>query len=255
MNILAITQARTGSTRLPNKVLKTINGETLLNIHIKRILKSRLIDQLVIATTIADEDAAIVTIAKQNNLPFYQGSVANVLDRFYQCAKAFNPTWVVRLTSDCPLIDPALIDTLIAYAINNDIDYCSNSLNPTFPDGIDIEVFRFSALEKAWNEAKLDSEKEHVTPYIYKNSTFNNQHVFQALNFSNPISYAHVRLTVDEPEDFEVVKIIIENLGTDKDWKTYADFYLANNKIQLLNKQYKRNEGYTKSLKDDNNGK
>ena len=236
MEVLAITQARSGSTRLPNKVLKTIGEFTLLDIHINRISSSLKIDQLLIATTIDTSDKKIVEIAKNNNLPYYQGSVENVLDRFYQAANIYKPKWIVRLTSDCPLIDASLIDDIIDYAIEKDLDYCSNTLNlPTFPDGMDIEVFKFSALEKAWNEAVLGSEKEHVTPYIHKNSTFNGLDLFSSSNYGNNENYGNVRLTVDEPADFEVVKLVIEKLGLDKTWKEYTDFYISNKEISGLN--------------------
>tara|TARA_B100000809_G_scaffold254895_1_gene292685 strand:+ start:10719 stop:11474 length:756 start_codon:yes stop_codon:yes gene_type:complete len=251
MNVLAITQARSGSTRLPNKVLKTIGNQTLLDIHIRRLLESSKIDQLLIATTVDTQDSRIVEIAEANGLPYYQGSVKNVLDRFYQAAVKYNPEWVVRLTSDCPLIDANLVDLVIEHAIMQNVDYCSNTLRPTFPDGMDIEVFKFSALEKAWDEAELDSEKEHVTPFIHKNSTFNGLDLFTSCSFESEENFSDVRLTVDEPEDFEVIKMTIDQLGLDKDWKEYAKFYIANKEINELNSTSKRNEGYDKSLKED----
>lgn len=251
MRIIAITQARCGSTRLPNKILKKIDGETLLDIHLNRILKSKRIDQLLIATTIDPADDAIEEIAQKKRLAFYRGSMNNVLDRFYQAAKPYHPDWVVRLTSDCPLIDAKLLDTIIDKAIDLNVDYCSNTLNPTYPDGMDVEVFKYSALEKAWKEAKLDSEKEHVTPYIHKNSSFYNKDLFTSYNYSNDSNYGSARLTVDESVDFEVIKQLIEDLGVDKDWKTYAEHYLGNKTIQTLNESIKRNEGYIKSVQKD----
>ena len=251
MEVLAITQARSGSTRLPNKILMEINGVSLLDIHINRILKSTKIDQLLVATTIAIDDSRIVDVAEKHQLPSYQGSINNVLDRFYQAAKKYQPKWVVRLTSDCPLIDPELIDRLITYGIEKDVDYCSNTLNPTFPDGMDIEVFKYSALEKAWNEAQLESEQEHVTPYIHKNSTFNGIDLFSSENFECDKNFEHVRLTVDEPSDYEVVKMVVEALGVDKTWKEYTEYYLSNKKINSFNSDIKRNEGYQKSLNED----
>lgn len=244
MNVLAITQARSSSARLPNKVLKRIAGKTLLAIHLERILKSKKIDQLIVATTVEKEDSAIAEIASNSGVPFYRGSLSNVLDRFYQAAKPYNPTWVVRLTSDCPLIDPVLIDEIIETAIRENVDYCSNTLDPTFPDGMDIEVFKFAALEKAWKEATLDSDKEHVTPYIHINSSFNKNSLFSSYNFSNKTNYGNVRLTVDQSDDFDVISVIIEKLGFDKDWKTYADYYLFNETIKNINKHIQRNEGY-----------
>lgn len=251
MNVLAITQARSGSTRLPDKVLLSINKKTLLDIHLNRIIKSKKIDQLLIATTVAEEDKAIAHIAQKNNLPYYRGSIDNVLDRFYQAAKEYNPKWVVRLTSDCPLIDPELIDKIIIQAIEKNIDYCSNTLNPTFPDGVDVEVFKFSALEKAWKEAKLDSEKEHVTPYIYKNSSYYGKNLFTSCSFENETNFSEVRLTVDEPSDFKVIKLIIEALGIDKNWEKYTNYYISNPQIKKINYKIGRNEGYEKSLNED----
>ena len=251
IKILAITQARTGSTRLPNKIFKEIQGRTLLSIHLERILKSKRIDQLLIATTLDKDDNIIEAEANKLGIPFYRGSINNVLDRFYQAAKQYIPDWVVRLTSDCPLIDPDLLDAIIDKAIEKNVDYCANTLNPTFPDGMDVEVFKYSALEKAWKEAELDSEKEHVTPYIHKNSSFNNKNLFTSYNFLNDIDYGKVRLTVDEQSDFEVISHLIKKLGIDKDWKTYANYYLSNKEIKDLNESIKRNEGYTNSSKKD----
>lgn len=248
MSILAITQARTGSTRLPGKVLKVIQNKTLLDIHLERIKKAKKVDQLLVATTIEPEDEIIAHVAVKHHLPYSRGSVSNVLDRFYQAALPYNPTWIVRLTSDCPLIDPALIDLIIDKALATDVDYCSNTLNPTFPDGMDVEVFKFSTLQKSFREASLHSDKEHVTPFIHQNSSFFGKTMFKSLNFENTENYSKVRLTVDEASDFEVIKTLIEKLGTDEDWKTYADYYLSNDLVNKINKHIKRNEGYDTSL-------
>ena len=248
IKVLAITQARTGSSRLPNKVLKEIDGRSLLAIHLDRILKSKRIDQLIVATTVAPADDVIADIAAKIHLPFFKGSINNVLDRFYQAANVYKPSLVVRLTSDCPLIDASLIDRIIDKAIETDVDYCSNTLKPTFPDGMDIEVFKFTALEKAWKEATLDSEKEHVTPYIHKNSTFHDKKLFTSYNFENETNYENVRLTVDEQSDFEVISRLIERLGIDKDWKAYADYYLSNNNVKEINTHIERNAGYRTNL-------
>jgi spore coat polysaccharide biosynthesis protein SpsF (cytidylyltransferase family) len=251
MNVLAITQARMGSSRLPGKVLKTVKGKTLLTIHLERLLKSKRINQLLVATTTNEEDKAIADLAISMHLSYYKGSVDNVLERFYQAAKPFNPLWVVRVTSDCPLIDAELVDKVIEKAMTEDLDYCSNTLESLFPDGEDVEVFKFSALEKAWKEATLNSDKEHVTPYIYRNSTFLNQNKFVSANYGNEENYGSVRLTVDSPPDLEVLKILIEDLGMDKTWQTYADCYLSNAEIKKINEHIARNEGYIKSLKND----
>jgi spore coat polysaccharide biosynthesis protein SpsF len=252
MKVLAITQARTGSSRLPNKVLKIIQGQTLLETHIERILQSKRIDKLVVATTTDTADDLIEKLLlEKNNLSVYRGSVNNVLDRFYQAAEPYRPEWIVRLTSDCPLLDPCLLDSIIDKAIEANVDYCSNTLMPTYPDGMDVEVCKFSALEKAWKEADLDSEKEHVTPYIHKNSTFNGKTLFTSFNYANNEDYSSVRLTVDEQADFEVIQKLIEELGKDKNWKAYADQYLNDQSIKDINHYIIRNEGYAKSLHKD----
>lgn len=223
-------------------------GKTLLNIHLERILRSKYIDQLLVATTTDEADNAIESLVTNMQLPVYRGSVNNVLDRFYQAAKKQQPLWVVRLTSDCPLIDPQLLDEIISTAIEKDVDYCSNTLHPTFPDGMDVEVFKYTALEKAWREAYADSDKEHVTPYIHLNSNFHNRQLFSAYNVAGPADYSGVRLTVDEEADFRVISALIEKLGIDKDWKAYADLYLQS-ETKNLNQHINRNEGYFKSIK------
>lgn len=251
MKILAITQARIGSTRLPEKILKTINGETLLEVHLKRILQSKLISKLKVATTTEPDADKIVAVARHLDVDVYKGSVNNVLERFYQTARPENPDWVVRLTSDCPLIDPIEIDKVIQHAINNDLDYVSNALEPTYPDGLDTEVFKFSALEKAYNEAKATSELEHVTSYIWKNSTLKGGTLFSSDCVMNEKDYSALRLTVDTLEDFLVIEKLITMLGTDKPWMDYVKALEQNPAIQELNKHFTRNEGYEQSIKKD----
>ena len=251
MKVIVITQARSGSTRLPKKVLMKIQDKTLLQIHIDRIKESKLVDDIYIATTIKDDDDFIADLAQQLNVKHYRGSENDVLDRFYQTIKNVQPDLVVRLTSDCPLIDPKLLDEVIDQAKQHDMDYYANIFEERYPDGQDIEVFKFSALEKAWQEAKLSSDREHVTPYIRNNSTYKGGKLFKSKNHNLQENYNHVRLTVDEPQDFEVIKRLIEDLGMDKDWNTYADYYLSNNEIQSLNNNVVRNEGYIKSQKKD----
>ena len=250
MDVLTITQARTGSTRLPGKVLKTIKGKSLLEIHVNRILQSKKISKLVIATTIEKGDDEIVRIAKKLGIDYYRGSVNDVLDRFYQAAKQFSPKWIVRLTSDCPLIDPELIDLVIENAIKKDLDYCSNTLIEAYPDGEDIEVFKFAALQKAWKEAELQSEREHVTPFIRTNSSFLGGNLFKSDNFPSKENYNKVRLTVDVPKDFKVIENLIHKLGFDATWEEYTKEYL-NSPIASLNSNIQRNVGYIKSINND----
>ncbi|MEP6616493.1 MAG: glycosyltransferase family protein [Ginsengibacter sp.] len=252
MKVLAITQARIGSSRLPGKVLKKVKGESLLSIHIQRILKSKLINELVVATTHEDGVDEIINICRESNVEFHQGSVDDVLERFYEAAAPRYPDLVVRITSDCPLVDPEVIDKMIQAAIDNQKDYTSNTLHPTYPDGIDVEVMKFTALQRAFHEAKIPSEREHVTPYIWKNSTYKGHSLFTAENIENPIDFSGSRLTVDTPEDFEVIEKIIEIEGTDKSWEQYERTLSKNPEIKIINQSYRRNEGYEKSIKEGN---
>lgn len=250
INTLLISQARTGSTRLPNKVLLKIDNDELLKIHIERLKGCKLVDKIMVATTVAPEDDIIIDLCKQWGISASRGSVDDVLDRFYQVAKDINPTWVVRVTSDCPLLDPALVDAVIALAQVNDVDYCSNIFVENFPDGQDIEVFKFNALEKAWTEAKLKSEREHVTPYIRTKSRHNGGNLFSSLNFPCAYDFSKIRMTVDEPVDFELINELVINLGVKKTWLTYTN-YIIENHLNSINADIVRNEGMLKSLKND----
>lgn len=250
MKIIAITQARVGSTRLPGKVLKKVDGKTLLEIHINRILKASKLDTLIVATTHEAEATEIVKIANQCKIQSYQGSTEDVLDRFYQAAQLEKPDWVVRVTSDCPLIDPQLIDAVIEGTIKAGADYGTNTFNDSFPDGQDIEVFSYEALELAWKNAQLTSEREHVTPYIRKNTDKSGGDIFKAFSFTFGAAYSEIRMTVDEEKDFQLAKIVIQNMGTDKSWFEYAK-YIADHNLASINSAIIRNEGYQKSLKKD----
>ncbi len=244
MKIIAITQARTASTRFPNKIMNKIKGKTLLNIHINRIKKSKKINAIIIATTNKRKDDIIELESNKLNVSCYRGDEEDVLDRFYRAAKPYNPDFVVRLTSDCPLIDPSLIDMIIKKTINSNVDYCSNTLIESYPDGQDIEVFSFNSLKKAWSKSKLTSEREHVTPYMKKN--------FKILNIhSNNMKFNKVRMTVDDPKDFLVIKKLVKNLGLNEKWENYSKLYLKDKTISNTNKSIIRNEGYLKSIKND----
>lgn len=251
MKVLAITQARIGSTRLPAKILKEVNGSSLLEIHLTRILKSKFITKLKVATTTEPGTQRIIDIAGKLGVETYQGSVDDVLDRFYQTAKPEAPDYVVRLTSDCPLIDPDVIDLVIKQCIESGCDYASNVLSPTFPDGMDVEVFKFSALEKAHQEAQLTSDKEHVTPYIWRNSTFKGGTLFQSINVESPADYSEYRITVDTIDDFYLVENLINHLGVEKSFQEYVNYIETHHSVKQINQQYARNEGYEKSLLKD----
>jgi len=250
INTLLLTQARTGSTRLPGKVLLKIGENELLKIHLDRLKKCTFVDKILVATTVADEDDAIIALSEKCGVGTSRGSVNDVLDRFYQAARPFSPQWVIRVTSDCPLIDPKIIDAVIAMAQVNDVDYCSNVLIEEFPDGQDVEVFKFSALEKAWNETKVKSDREHVTPFIVNNTNFNGGELFKAVNFPCFSNFSAIRMTVDEPRDFELMQKLVEELGTEQNWITYTN-HIINSGLHKINSDIIRNEGLLISLKND----
>lgn len=251
MKILAITQARLSSSRLPEKILKKVGDNTLLEIHLNRILRSKLISKLIVATTNEPGIEKVEVIAEKLNVTIYKGSVDNVLKRFYEAALPFNPDLIVRLTSDCPLIDPEVIDEMIECAINSNHDYVSNTMEPTYPDGIDVEVFKFEALKRAFNEAKLNSEKEHVTPYIWKNSTFMGESKFTSKCIKNKVDYSKIRLTVDTIEDFDLIQKLINIIGPDSAWIDYVKVLENSPQLLSINNKFKRNEGYEKSIKNE----
>ena len=245
-----ITQARTGSTRLPGKVLMEINNTPLLKIHLHRLNQTKNIDKIIVATTLNKEDDIIEKIATDWGFEVFRGSENDVLDRFYQAVKKLKPTWVVRVTSDCPLIDPLLVDKVIEITKAENKDYGSNVVEETFPDGQDVEVFKFSALKKAWNEANKLSEREHVTPYIRNQSDLKLGNIFSAISYKNNTDYSKIRMTVDEQKDFELINKIVSELGTEKTWLDYTE-YIIKNGLSNINGNIIRNEGYLKSLKKD----
>lgn len=248
-----ITQARTGSSRLPGKVLLEVNNTPLLKIHLDRLKKSKNIDKIIVATTINEGDNIIEQIASEWGFEVFRGSENDVLDRFYQAVQKIKPTWVVRVTSDCPLIDPLLVDKVIEITKEENKDYGSNVIDETFPDGQDVEVFKFSALEKAWKEAIKLSEREHVTSFIRKNSNLKLGNLFSAVSYKNNIDYSKIRMTVDEQNDFKLIKKIIDEIGSNKTWQEYTDYIIKNN-LTEINGDIMRNDGYLKSINNDKNG-
>ncbi len=247
--ILTILQARVSSTRLPRKVLMPLLGSPMLLRQIERIKRAKYIDQFVVATSEEISDQPIVTLCKENQIICFRGSLQNVLDRYYQAAKMYSSTHVVRLTGDCPLIDPQLIDNIIQFHLSNHFDYTSNAIEPTFPDGLDVEVFRFSCLKQAWEEANLPAHQEHVTPFIYQQPDR-----FKIGSYKNKINLSHLRWTVDEELDFKLVTKIYEALyPTNPQFTTEEILKFLENHPDLLdlNKHIKRNEGLYKSNKNN----
>lgn len=250
INTVLITQARIGSTRLPGKVLIKVDQTPLLKIHLNRLIKSKKVDKIVVATTINPEDDIIENLVDKWGFEVFRGSENDVLDRFYQSVKSIKPNWIVRVTSDCPLIDPKLVDEVISFTQSLDADYGSNTLIENFPDGQDIEVFKFSVLEDAWKNAKLFSEREHVTPFIRKNFTFKRTEKYKLVNFPCKNDFNRIRMTVDEQSDIYTIENLIKNLGYNATWEEYTEF-IVNNSREFDNQNIIRNQGYLKSLKKD----
>ena len=251
MNIIGVTQARVGSSRLPSKVLMKIRNKTLLEIHLERATQSKLVSKWIVATTNEKDSDLICYLASKFSLTSYKGSINDVLDRFYNSVKDENPDYIVRITSDCPLIDPQVIDNIIKICLEEKLDYVSNTLNPTFPDGIDVEVFTFNALEIAWRESNLNSEREHVTPYIWKNSSFFNKKMFKSKNYEFYKNFSNIRLTVDYIEDFKLIEVLINEIGSNSPFLEYVNYLNNNRDISKLNSNFRRNEGFMKSVSND----
>ena len=233
MKVVAIIQARMGSTRLPGKIMKNILSKPVILWDLDRISPSKLIDEIVVAIPYGEENDVIVdTINEYNDkIITTRGSENDVLDRYYQAAVQTNADVVVRITSDCPLIDPVVIDNVIEQFLDNDCDYCSNSLIRTYPRGLDTEVFSFKVLEEAWNEATKDYEREHVTPYIIENPD-----KFKLLNVANDVDLSHLRWTLDTKEDFEFIDAIYKNIFPSNEMFLMRDILsLLDVKPELIN--------------------
>ncbi|MEL5865097.1 glycosyltransferase family protein, partial [Clostridium cochlearium] len=195
MKIVCIVQARVGSTRLPGKVLKKICGKTVLEHDIDRLRRIKNIDEIIIATTTLEKDNAIVKECERLGVKCFRGSEEDVLSRYYYAAKENNADVVVRVTSDCPLIDSYVSEKTINYYLNNKYDYVSNTIDRTYPRGLDTEVFSFKVLEMAFKEAVSLRDKEHVTSYIW-----NNPQIFKLAQYKNHKDYSHLRWTLDTEE-------------------------------------------------------
>jgi len=236
------------STRLPGKVLMKLDKKhTVLDYLINQLKHSKLLGKIIIATTNLEEDNAIVNFAKKNEIEYFRGESDDVLDRYYQCAKNFSSDNILRITSDSPLIDPTVIDDLIINYQKSSCDYASTNLARTYPFGIDAEIFSFNTLEKTWKNAILPSEREHVSPYMKKNSK-----IFKQFNLRNKIKVPLVRLTIDREVDLELFRIVISKI-TDRPILMNNILELYNNEPKLfeINSHMDPLEGYNKSLKYD----
>lgn len=219
--IIAVTQARTGSTRLPGKVLLPLGRSTVLGVHLQRVSRAKRIDKLIVATTEKETDQAVVEIAEALHIQVFRGSEDDVLDRYYQAIRGEECDYVVRITSDCPLIDPDLIDQVIDFTVRGGFDYGSNHLKCQFPDGQDVEVFTKTALEQAWRNASGE-QREHVTPYLYEESDLRGESMFTAGQYFLPHDFPYLRMTLDYDSDYTTIKDLVDALGEDVGWQAYV---------------------------------
>ena len=249
MSVIAIVQARMGSTRLPRKVLLNLEDKTILEHVVNRVRSSKHIDDVVVATTVSKDDLRIVELCANLGVSVYCGSENDVLDRYYQAAKLFKADNIVRITSDCPVIDPKTIDDAISLHLKDNVDYTSNTLKETYPDGQDVEVFTFTALRTAWKSAKLASEREHVTPYIRNNPDF-----FKHASLKYKEDLSQKRWTLDNAEDLEFLRLVYKYLYSKNPLFNMDDILALIEKkpdIEKINQHIIRNEGYLKSLRED----
>jgi spore coat polysaccharide biosynthesis protein SpsF len=247
--ILGILQARVSSKRLPGKVLKPVLGIPMIFLEIERIRRAKKIDKLIIATSTDSTDELLEKLCRERDVQCFRGDLNDVLNRFYEVAKNETAKHIVRITGDCPLIDPSVIDRVIDFYLQGDFDYVSNAIEPTFPDGLDTEVFRYTCLKQAWQEATLPSEREHVTPFIYSNPTR-----FKIGHYKNARDLSHLRWTVDEELDFQLVEIIYNSLyqkNPEFSTQDILDLLKTHPELMYYNTDIKRNEGYKKSLEDN----
>ena len=242
-----IIQARMGSSRLPGKVLmKSSNGMPLLYHVINQLRHCSKVKNLVIATTTNQEDDEIEKFADNNSVDVFRGNEKDVLDRYFQCAKKYSFSTIVRITADCPLIDPQIVDKVIEQFFSGNYDFATNTLTRTFPIGTDVEVFSFSALKRTWESAQLPSEREHVTPYL------RNERNFKIINVQNDKNISSLRLTVDRIEDFELIKQILKNISVNPiHLGDVLELFSRKPELIEINKHIDNNEGFSRSLKED----
>jgi len=216
MNITCIIQARLGSKRFPGKVLKTVLNKSIIELVVDRVRLSKKINQIVVAIPNTKVDDKLFYYLKKRNIKIFRGSEKNVLKRFYEAAKIYNSKIIVRITSDCPLVDPKIIDSMIKLLIDKKKDYVSNASPPSFPDGLDVEVFNFKSLRKAYFSTKDKYDLEHVTPFFRKSGKFN------TYNYASEQDYSNFRVTLDEKKDLDLIRNIYsfykpnKNFGWDK---------------------------------------
>jgi spore coat polysaccharide biosynthesis protein SpsF len=232
--VVLVMQARMGSTRLNGKVMRNLYGKTILEHDIERIRQAKLVDEIVIATTTKEQDDIIMEEAQRLGVKVFRGSEDHVLSRYYYAAKESGADTVVRVTSDCPLIDPYILDEVITFYKENEYDIVSNAGNVdirTYPRGLDVEVFSFEKLSEAYQKAEEKYQQEHVTPYLYENDKVG--------YYNNDVNYSNFRWTLDTEEDWEMISVIYQNLYHGKHdfyFKEILEFMLQHPELEEINK-------------------
>jgi len=241
MKVVAIVQARMGSTRLPNKVMQSIDGLPMIDLLLIRLSLSAELNEIVVATSLGKKNDPLVEHVKTLGYAITKGSEDDVLDRYYQAAESAAADVVVRITGDCPLVDPTLVDDIIRFYRISGMDYVSNTIDPTFPDGLDVEVFSFDVLKRAWKNAVSNYEREHVTPYIKESGKFSIK------NFSNAENLSGERWTVDEPDDLAVIRAVFEEFSPRRNfgWGEIRSLKIRKPNLFEANRHLMRNEGAT----------
>jgi spore coat polysaccharide biosynthesis protein SpsF len=247
MKTVALIQARMSSSRLPGKVLQDIAGQPMLWHVVHRAQRVKSIDSVAVITSTSAEDDIIETLCKGKGIPYFRGSLEDVLDRYYQATIHFKADVVVRLTADCPLLDPKIIEQVVRTFHENSFDYVANILEVTYPDGLDTEVFSFKSLERAWREARLKSEREHVTVYILKHPE-----LFRLGSVKQEEDLSSWRWTVDTPADLEFVRAI-HRFIKDKEFgmEEIAKLLKEHPELLEMNAGQLRNEAYLKQLQEE----
>lgn len=247
MKVVAIIQARMAATRLPGKVLVDVAGRPALLHVIERARSARTVDEVMVATSTDESNDPLERFCADHAIRCFRGSEEDVLDRYHRAATGSDADVVVRLTADCPLLDPEVVDKVVQTYLDGAFDYVSNTIDCTYPDGLDAEVIRRAALDRAWREARLQSEREHVTPYLRAHPE-----LFRIENVRHETDLSAMRWTLDEPRDLTFIRAIYKHLrpecyGMAEVLKVLRD----HPEISTINQGIARNEGYTKSVRED----
>ena len=246
--ITVIIEARTGSSRLRNKVVAEIEGKPMIFYVIDRVKQIKSVEQIILATTQEKNDKILIEIAKQNSIGIFAGDSMDVLNRDYQCALKVSADPIIRITGDCPLLDPNVVENMLQFFLKNNYDYVSNRITPTYPDGLDAEIYSFETLQKTAQEAKWSSERELVTTYITKNPK-----KFKIFNYEQKTDLSNLRWAIDQKEDLKFVREIYSKMKpkTDFSMTEMLELISKNPYLSEINNDIMRNEGHLKIYKND----